>query len=309
MGMESVVKTGLVWSGLLLPLMVYGIGAVRRPAQETLSNQPLFQGIRYSRRVETHPHPRIIHILDIDLTAPGIKPFVTPGVKKTQTEVDIELRHESLAQRTSRFLQDHQLQAAVNANYFYPFHEETLWDYGPKEGEPANLLGLAISGGEVVSLPQPGWPALCFFSQKAEIHPSGDCPDGVEQAVAGNRALLQNGQPTPSVRAWLNSSASDRPYPINIAAIDASGARLWLVLSDGKQPLYSEGTTLQEMLDLLQMLGATNAVQLDGGGSTTLVIATNISPRLLNAVIHAKVPGQERPVGNHLGFFAKPLQP
>ncbi|MDJ0703163.1 MAG: phosphodiester glycosidase family protein [Leptolyngbyaceae cyanobacterium MO_188.B28] len=302
-------KAGLIWSGLLLPLMLYGLGALRRPPREALSNQPLFQGIVYSRRVEARPHPQIVHILDIDLTAPGLKPFVTPGFKDAQPNTSSAFGQESLAQRTSRFLQVHRLQVAVNANYFYPFREETLWDYGPKEGEPANLLGLAISEGEVVSLPQQGWPALCFFPQRAEIHASGDCPQGVEQAVAGNQVLLQNGQPTASVQALLNRPESEKPYPINIAAIDASGARLWLILSDGKQPLYSEGTTLQEMLDLLQTLGATTAVKLDGGGSTTLAIATDTSSRVLNAVIHAKAPGQERPVGNHLGFFAEPVQP
>ena len=302
-------KAGLVWSGLLLPLMFYGVGALRRPAREALSNQPLFQGIVYSRRIETRPRPQIIHILDIDLTAPGLKPFVTPGFNPDQSNVDAGFGQESLAQRTSRFLQDHRLQAAVNANYFYPFREKTLWDYGPKEGTPTNLLGLAISEGQVVSLPQPGWPALCFFPQRAQIHVAGDCPDGVEQAVSGNTLLIQNGQPTERVQTLLNGPDPDQPYPINIAALDASGARLWLILSDGKQPLYSEGATLQETVDLLQALGATTAVRLDGGGSTTLAIATDTSPCILNAVIHAKVPGQERPVGNHLGFFAEPLQP
>ena len=101
-----------------------------------------------------------------------------------------------------------------------------------------------------------------------------------------------------------------RSQPLDyIAALDLSGARLWLILSDGKQPLYREGVMLQEAVNLVQALGAVTAVRLDGGGSTTLAIATDTGPHILNAVIHAKVPGQERPVANHLGFFADPLQP
>ena len=75
------------------------------------------------------------------------------------------------------------------------------------------------------------------------------------------------------------------------------------------------------------MWGIEKELRLDGGGSTTLAVASNgkgiaaigsgqttaarngVTPRLLNAVIHAKVPGQERPVANHLGFFADPVQP
>jgi len=82
---------------------------------------------------------------------------------------------------------------------------------------------------------------------------------------------------------------------------------LWLILGDGKQPLYSGGITLREVAALVQGLGAEIAIRLEGGGFTTLAIATKNGPRILNAVIQAKVPGQERLVANHLGFFANPL--
>ena len=307
-GWRTVLKDSLIWAGLLTPLMLYGTTVLNRPDREEIANQLLFQGVIYSRRIKTHPHPQIVHILDIDLTAPGLKPFVTPGFDGVLSDRGEDLGQESLAQRTSSFLRAHQLQVAVNANFFYPFRERMLWDSIPKEGESANLLGVSISEGEVVSPPERGWPALCL-SQQAEIHGEGDCPKGTEQAVAGNTLLLQNGQLTETLQDLLNGSDPDRPYPVNIAAIDSSGARLWLILSDGKQPLYSEGMTLQEVVDLLQELGAANAVRLDGGGSTTLAITTETSYSLLNSVIHAKVPGQERPVANHLGFFAEPLQP
>lgn len=182
-------KAGLIWSGLLLPLMLYGVGALGRPAREAIANQPLFQGITYSRRIETRPRPQVIHILDIDLTAPGLKPFATPGFDGAHPNINAELSQESLVMRTSSFLQAHQLQLAVNANFFYPFREETLWNYSPKEGAPANLIGLAISEGEVVSLPQRDWPALCFLPQRAEIHASGDCPEGAESGCRHHIAV------------------------------------------------------------------------------------------------------------------------
>jgi hypothetical protein len=48
------------------------------------------------------------------------------------------------------------------------------------------------------------------------------------------------------------------------------------------------------------------AINLDGGGSSTLVIE-NVQgrPQILNAPIHASIPGVERPVGNHLGVWVR----
>ncbi|PZD73826.1 hypothetical protein C1752_01643 [Acaryochloris thomasi RCC1774] len=305
----KVLLKGLMWIGLLMPLVVYGAATLKRPARTRITNQPLFEGILYSRRIQTQPRPLMIHILELDLTAPGLRPFVTPSFKEANLSVDPNPGKETLAQRTSTFLQEHQLQLAVNANFFFPFREETLWNYEPRQGTPVMLGGLAISNGQVVSPPQLGQTALCFLSQRAEIASSGDCPEGTEQAVAGNTRLLNEGEPTKGFGAVVRRNNTDPPYPVNIAALDASGSRLWLILSDGKQPLYSEGIMLTEVVDLVQSLGADTAMRLDGGGSTTVAIATDTGPQTLNAVIHGKVPGQERPVANHLGFFAAPLQP
>ena len=80
-----------------------------------------------------------------------------------------------------------------------------------------------------------------------------------------------------------------------------------MIVVDGKQPLYSEGVTIAELTGIVQSLGAYTALNLDGGGSTTLVMTKNGKPKLLNAPIHTKLPMHERPVANHLGFYADRL--
>jgi len=42
---------------------------------------------------------------------------------------------------------------------------------------------------------------------------------------------------------------------------------------DGRQPFYSEGITLDELAHLMISLGAQYAMNLDGGGSSTMVVA------------------------------------
>ncbi|MBD0345797.1 MAG: phosphodiester glycosidase family protein, partial [Coleofasciculus sp. Co-bin14] len=103
-----------------------------------------------------------------------------------------------------------------------------------------------------------------------------------------------------------NSSNRDKPYPRVAVAIDQKGQKLWLIAVDGKQPLYSEGATIPELTKIIMELGADTALNLDGGGSTTLVTQTPQGATLLNAPTHTKFPMRERPVANHIGFYALP---
>ena len=80
--------------------------------------------------------------------------------------------------------------------------------------------------------------------------------------------------------------------------------RFNLVVVDGRQPFYSEGITLQELADLMRALGAEYAMNLDGGGSSTMVVqGQDGRPRVLNSPIDNYIPGRERPVANHLGIY------
>ncbi|EDN65373.1 conserved hypothetical protein [Beggiatoa sp. PS] len=54
----------------------------------------------------------------------------------------------------------------------------------------------------------------------------------------------------------------------------------------------------------MQSYGADMALNLDGGGSSTLVMAEPTGkPVLLNMPIHGRIQGKERLIGNHLGIY------
>jgi hypothetical protein len=64
--------------------------------------------------------------------------------------------------------------------------------------------------------------------------------------------------------------------------------------------------SLSELAEILIRHDGYTALNLDGGGSVTLVMeGTDGEPVVLNSPIHGRVPpGRERPVANHLGIFA-----
>lgn len=64
-------------------------------------------------------------------------------------------------------------------------------------------------------------------------------------------------------------------HPRTMFGIDRAGFA-WLVTVDGRQPDSSAGMTLVELQRLAHRIGLTDALNLDGGGSTTMVVAGNI---------------------------------
>jgi hypothetical protein len=81
-----------------------------------------------------------------------------------------------------------------------------------------------------------------------------------------------------------------RRNPRTLAGITSDG-KLLFVTVDGRQPGYSAGASFKESAKIMQSLGALNAVNLDGGGSTTIVV----NGKLLNRPSDTT---GERPIGN-----------
>ncbi|AWE06354.1 hypothetical protein DCE79_02680 [Lysinibacillus sp. 2017] len=67
-------------------------------------------------------------------------------------------------------------------------------------------------------------------------------------------------------------------------AVDATGKKVFLVTVDGRQSGYSNGTSLTDLASYLISKGAKFAINLDGGGSTTMVVRNpgDEAPRLVN---------------------------
>lgn len=284
---------GLLSTPIALGCLFY----LRRPQQQP-QTQRLFQGIDYERTYRTIPRPMMVHVVTLDLKTPGLKPFVTPFNASTRPS-------HTLARTASSFAKAFGLQLVVNGNFFYPFHEKTPWDYYPHKGDWVSVMGTAISNAKPYNDGREKLPAICFVAQKAEITADGFCPMGTTQAIAGNETFVHQGQPSLKPSPW--SRDWEKPYPRTAIGLDRSGTKVWLIVVDGKQPLYSEGATIKDLAAIAVNLGIESALNLDGGGSVTMAIATRHGVMLLNSPIHAKLPTHERPIANHLGFYAKPI--
>ncbi|MEO8385272.1 MAG: phosphodiester glycosidase family protein [Betaproteobacteria bacterium] len=90
-------------------------------------------------------------------------------------------------------------------------------------------------------------------------------PTDTQFAVSGSAMMLKNGMVTPPANDELR-------HPRSAVGLSADARTLYLIAVDGRQEPHSRGVTLTELANVLIQFGARNAINLDGGGSTSLVI-------------------------------------
>jgi hypothetical protein len=91
-------------------------------------------------------------------------------------------------------------------------------------------------------------------------------------AVSGAGLLLLDGREITDWTEEVLSAAFDTTrHPRTIIGVDADES-IWLVTVDGRQPALSLGMTFTELQALSHRLGLRSSLNLDGGGSTTMVV-------------------------------------
>jgi GH25 family lysozyme M1 (1,4-beta-N-acetylmuramidase)/uncharacterized protein YgiM (DUF1202 family) len=247
--------------------------------------QRLAAGILYFRKASNTPRPIVTHALTIDLRASEYHFIVTPPDDDSG----------GVCTRTvSEFLQQFEVHVAINGDGFTYLNPAPPNDYCP-DRDAVMPNGFAASRGRIYS--ERGGPTV-YVNQNNEI--TFNIPKGkIFNAISGDRMVLVKGKPVANL-------ATNIPNPRTALGLSSNGRVLVLIVVDGRQPGYSEGVDFPELAALLTSFGAYTGVNMDGGGSSALVIrGVDGLPRVLNTPIDSNVPGRERSLANHLGIFIK----
>lgn len=113
------------------------------------------------------------------------------------------------------------------------------------------------------------------------------------EVVGGFPLLRLDGRSVLAEQAGVAPSFGEQRHPRTAVGWSERGRRLMLVVVDGRQAPYSDGMSLAELGWLFERLGAADAINLDGGGSSALVVRD----RVINLPSDS---AGERPVGNAL---------
>jgi uncharacterized protein YigE (DUF2233 family) len=254
--------------------------------------EELYQGVTYRRVVQLIPRPMIAHVLVIDTKTKGIEFLVTPP--------DSDGENPLKARTTSQFLDEFDLQLAINGGGFSPWWSRSPADYYPHVGDPIVPAGFTASNGDMYWMGEDTAkeePTL-YISRKNALS-FNNRPNKPYNAISGDRMLVLKGELAPDLD-------DEQIHPRTAIGINRNGRYVYIVVVDGRQPFYSAGATFAELAQLLIEQDAFVGMSLDGGGSSTLVIeGSDGKPRLLNSPIDSYIPGRERPVGTHLGVYIR----
>lgn len=241
------------------------------PGWKDTWSQP-FDGVRLLTRTSTEPRLRAF-AAEVKLEAPGVGLRSTASAERKKTVSDF-------ARATGA-------QLAINADFF------SYDDYSTE--------GLAAGEGAA-------WPGtrddekravFTFGEARVELMRAADVvtfdPGWMRGAISGKPELVRDGV---ELHAGAGDSRCWLRHPRTALGLSRDRKTLWLVVVDGRTEA-SRGMTCSELGTLLHELGAWDAINLDGGGSSELFVEGL-------GVVNEPSDRREREVGNHLALFARP---
>jgi hypothetical protein len=286
------------------------------------SSSYLYIGVTLSHYAATNP-PQNINVVDIDLGAPGISFLVTPEVPGLPNN-SFGTPYTVTRQFTLDFMTAQGAQIAVDAHRY--------WPTTGSNGSPVNLEGVVVSAGNVYESffnawrapPPPGisWPALNIGCNNqvailygdptdplghtplpqvddASGHHSMVPPMALCNTVSGNYQVVSNSIPITTNRLFLANDFN--PNPRTGIGFTANNHLILATIDGGSNP-WTGMRVIELGQFLASALGVVNAINADGGGSTTLVIAT-LQPHVVNVPSSG---AHGRAVGGNLAVFAVP---
>jgi hypothetical protein len=215
--------------------------------------------------------PCLFHVLSIDLTLPGTQFVVSPP--------------KYIGYKTREFAQEMEAQAAVNGGFW------KLVTHDP--------LGLVVSAGR-------RWPdaadddkhGFLAFTKDGEAwisppeerkHPSSE---EAYMAISGFPMIVRDGE----IGRTRGCGYICMVGPRTAVGLDETGETITFVVVDGRQK-KSGGTDLTNLAQYMIDQGIHEALNLDGGGSSTLYLANR------GGVVNTPSEGRERAVLNNIAIF------
>jgi|GEM_PF-2888924 len=222
------------------------------------------------RLFRTASGPLRIHALVVDLCAPGVSVRATAPSEKQRTP--------------SSFGALIGAEAVINGDFF------SYTNYYP--------IGLAKGGG--THWPGTGdsaWQALVafgpyrsVFSDDSEVFSATTAHTDI---VSGFAQIVRDGQ---AISSYDCSGHFCARHPRTAVGMSEDRRTLYLMIIDGRSTA-SIGVTLADLATQMRSMGAYDAVNLDGGGSSAMWVKDV-------GVVNSPSDGSQRVVSNHLAVFA-----
>ncbi|HMP01013.1 MAG TPA: phosphodiester glycosidase family protein [Gemmatales bacterium] len=283
-------------SRFLLLLIALVVPATWLAAQEDGANAQTtpWPGIKLVATARQEPRPLRIWWAEIDLDHPRLELFTTPAAEvpdsfhlPAETALDF-------AERTGAVL-------AINASPFSPLTKE--------KGAPVRIEGLHLTAGTVLAPAREHFAVLLFGSDRRGRIVAPPVPraevETAREGVGGFSQLVYEGR-----NVFADEDRQAPLHPRTAVGLSRDGRVMHWFVVDGRQP-RSLGMTQRELAELGISRGCWSMINLDGGGSTTLVLRSPETRgcQVVNQPVGRTLPGTLRLNGNHLGLRLREQPP
>lgn len=224
--------------------------------------------------LEIAPHYWVL--LKIDPTFWSLSPIIPPEGPRAFAPLSKIAREKGVA-------------AAINAGFFAVT--------GRNRGYPIGALRVE---GELLSKPYAGRSCLGWNEEdEAALGRVDSVDDAIWEEmpflIQAGPLLLNDGQPQGDPEGFSSALISAR-HPRSAVGLTEDGEWFFLAV-DGRNGLHASGATLTELTSILRSCGASCALNLDGGGSTEIIVN--------GRVYNSPSEGKERSISYGLGVRAR----
>lgn len=263
-----------------LGLGVWGWSSYRGPTAPI----EIYQGILYSceRLPEDRGNGGLLYCIEVDLSVPGIELYTTPMDSQAVAQGwDYRLKYARDVARSER------LAVVIDGTLFSSDSSVIL-----RPGDRADAVEKVVSD-HVPNHSGFSYCKMLGFDDHLVPFINDHMPPNQEDirkarwGIGSQMQILSNGQVSP----WGDRRVNRR----TVLGINADKHKLWLACFERASDIYAAQALLAR--------GATDAVVMDGGISTTLAIGD-----LANGVEPGDVIGDWRPAAVHFGVRATPLK-
>lgn len=217
------------------------------------------------------PAPNEIHVVVVDLNSPAVRVRATKPTDRGATVSD--------------FASMYGCQIAINGDFFTSgFVPRGLakgagefWS-DTNDGAEESFVAFSVNKDVIISSP---WDLVAALDA------------GHHDVVSGRELVTIDGAAAEYVAGNLDV------HPRTAVGVDATGQRLFVAVVDGRSTA-SVGMTLFQLGVLMADVGAWQAINLDGGGSSAIAVAAE------GGIVNHPSDGTERLVANHLGIAVLP---
>jgi len=254
----------------------------------------------------TLDEPRLMenYMVRVDLHTPGLRVTGTGrAVNWGEPMADVTNRVvliDTLRRKTRDFLEEHRAHGtnmvlAVNTSPWNPWEP-------PFTHRNARLPHLTVLNGEIISHTTKRGPMLVIYTNNVAVITNAlddaDLPS-VVLAHPGFKIIMKAGE------MLGTSDGKRRPKlaPRTAFGILADERYLYILVVDGRQEGYSLGADMLDLARLLKAAGAWDAINMDGGGSSTLVRCNQPGGRVVIDNRHEPLRRFYRNVAVSLGFY------